>query len=99
MEFRRRDVQRASITSQLTESFKASPVKGGLDQRQPQRMLGLMAKLGLNAEDCEELPSAFSDSEDEDEDEIDMEDLRPAKSATAKKGGVAHHVQGNAMAR
>lgn len=97
MEFRRRDVQRASMTSQLTESFRASPVKGGLDQRQPQGMLGLMAKLGLNAEDCEELPSAFDDSEDEDE--IDMEDLRPAKLAMGKKGGVAHPVAGNAMPR
>jgi hypothetical protein len=99
MEFRRRDVQRASMTSQLTKSFKASPVKGGLDQRQPQGMLGLMAKLGLNAEDCEELPSAFDDSEDEDEDEIDMEDLRPAKSAMGKEGGIAYPVAGNAMAR
>lgn len=85
------------MTSQLTESFRASPVKGGLDQRQPQGMLGLMAKLGLNAEDCEELPSAFDDSEDEDE--IDMEDLRPAKLAMGKKGGVAHPVAGNAMPR
>lgn len=99
MDFRRRDVQRASRTSQLTQSFKASPVKGGLDQRQPQGMLGLMAKLGLNAEDCEELPSAFDDSEDEDEDEIDMEDLRSMKSAMGKKGGVAHPIAGNAMAR
>ena len=85
------------MTSQLTESFKASPIKGGLDQRQPQGMLGLMAKLGLNAEDCEELPSAFDDSEDEDE--IDMEDLKPMKSAMGKKGDVAHPVAGNAMAR
>lgn len=97
MNFRRRDVQRASMTSQLTQSFKASPVKGGLDQRQPQGMLGLMAKLGLNAEDCEELPSAFDDSEDEDK--IDMEDMRPTKSAMGKKGGVAHPIAGNAMAR
>ncbi|KAF1930496.1 uncharacterized protein M421DRAFT_20732, partial [Didymella exigua CBS 183.55] len=66
MNFRRRNVQRASTSSQLTESFKASPVKGGLDQRQPHGMIGLMARLGLDAADCEELPSAF-DSDDEDD--------------------------------
>jgi hypothetical protein len=97
MEFRRRDVQRASTSSQLTQSFKASPVKGGLDKRQPQGMLGLMAKLGLDAADCEELPSAF-DSEDEDEDEIDMEDLRPMKPAMTK-GGSGRPVAGDTMAR
>ncbi|KAF3038616.1 hypothetical protein E8E12_002074 [Didymella heteroderae] len=96
MDFRRRDVQRASTSSQLTRSFKASPVKGGLDQRQPQGMLGMMAKLGLNAEDCEELPSAF---DSEDEDEIDMDDLRPVKPAMGKKGGSAHPVAGGSMAR
>lgn len=89
MEFRRRDVQRASTSSQLTESFKASPIKGGLEQRRPQGMLGLMARLGLDAADCEELPSAF---DSEDEDEVDMEDLRPMK--LAMKGGIGRPVGG-----
>lgn len=98
MDFRRRNVQRASTSSQLTESFKASPVKSGLEQRQPQGMLGLMARLGLDAADCEELPSAF-DSEDEDEDEIDMEDLRPMKSAMGKKGDGGYPVTGDRTVR
>ncbi|KAF2993579.1 hypothetical protein E8E13_000116 [Curvularia kusanoi] len=100
MDFRRRDVKRASTSSQLTESLatsckirqsslKGSPNKGNRDQ--PLGMQGLMAKLGVDAADCDgdELPSAFDDSEDED-DEIDMEDLRSAKSAMASKLGGRH---------
>lgn len=93
MDFRRRDVQRASTSSQLTESFKASPAKGGPEQ--PPGMLGLMARLGLDAADCEELPSAF---DSEDEDEIDMEDLRPIRSAMGK-GGRGCPVAGDKMTR
>jgi hypothetical protein len=96
MEFRRRDVKRASTSSQLTESLatsyklrqnslKSSPTKGNRDQ--PLGMQGLMARLGVDAADCDgdELPSAF-DSEDED-DGVDMEDLRPVKPAMGSKGG------------
>lgn len=93
MDFRRRDVQRASTSSQLTESFKASPAKGGPEQ--PPGMLGLMARLGLDTADCEELPSAF---ESEDEDEIDMEDLRPMRSAMGN-GGRGCPVAGDKMTR
>mgnify|MGYP004502209201 CR=1 FL=1 len=88
MDFRRRDVQRASTSSQLTESFKASPARGG--QEQPPGMLGLMTRLGLDAVDCEELPSAF-DSEDEDDDGIDMEDLRSANPVAGWKGGIGRY--------
>lgn len=96
MEFYRRDVQRASTSSQLTESFatscrlrrpshKASPTKGGRDQ--PLGMQGLLARLGVDAADCDgdELPSAF-ESEDED-DGVDMEDLRPTTSTIGSKVG------------
>ena len=96
MDFRRRNVQRAATSSQLTESLatsskfrqnsnKASPANGNRDQ--PLGMQGLMARLGVNTADCdgEELPSAF-DSEDED-DGVDMEDLRPAKSMIGSRGG------------
>ncbi|KAF1352856.1 hypothetical protein EJ07DRAFT_68504, partial [Lizonia empirigonia] len=65
MDFRRRDVKRASTSSQLTTSFKPSLAKGG--QEQPPGMHSLVAKLGLDTLDCDELPSAFSDSEDEDD--------------------------------
>ncbi|KAF2623104.1 hypothetical protein BU25DRAFT_414625 [Macroventuria anomochaeta] len=92
MDFRRRDVQRASTSSQLTESFKASPAKGG--QEQPPGMLGVIARLGLNAVDCEGFPSAF---DSEDEDEIDMEDLRPAKPVAGEKGGVGRSIKGGSI--
>ena len=88
MDFRRRDFKRASTSSQLTESFRASPAKGG--QEQPPGMLGLMARLGLDRQDCEGLPSAF---DSEDEDGIDMEDLRPTKGADGGKGGIGRHVR------
>lgn len=85
MDFRRRDYKRASTSSQLTQSFKASPTKGV--QEQPHGMQGLMTRLGLNAMDYEGLPSAF---DSEDEDEIDMEDLRPAgsKGSNSKRWAV-----------
>lgn len=100
MDFRRRDVQRAATSSQLTESLatssrfrrnsnknsnKASAAKGG--RGQPRGMQGLMARLGVDTTDCDgdELPSAF-DSEDED-DGVDMEDLGFGKSAIVSRGG------------
>lgn len=83
MDFRRRSVQRASTSSQLTESFKASPTKGSRDQ--PPGMLGLMARLGLDSAEGDELPSAF-DSEDED-DGYDLEGLRPRQSAMGSRSG------------
>lgn len=88
MDFRRRDFKRAGTNSQLTESFKSSPAKGG--QEQPYGMLGMMARLGIEKQDCEELPSAF---DSDDEDEIDIEDLRPAKGKADGKGGIGR-VQG-----
>ena len=90
MDFRRRDFKRASTNSQLTESFKASPAKGG--QKQPAGMLGLMVRLGIDKQDCEELPSAF---DSDDEDEVDMEDLPSAKGAADGKGGIGLRPQGD----
>lgn len=84
MHFHRRSVQRASTSSQLTESFKASPIKGGRDQ--PAGMLGLMARLGLDPAESNELPSAF-DSDDEDDDGLDLEDLRSGNPAMGSKPG------------
>ncbi|KAJ4985608.1 hypothetical protein SVAN01_08883 [Stagonosporopsis vannaccii] len=88
MDFRRRSVQRASTSSQLTQSFKASPIKGGREQ--PAGMLGLMARLGLDAAEGDELPSAF-DSEDEDDGGVNLEDLRLRKSAMGSKPGGARY--------
>ncbi|KZM25766.1 uncharacterized protein EKO05_0002605 [Ascochyta rabiei] len=94
MDFRRRDFKRASTSSQLTESFKPSSAKGG--QEQPPGMLGLIAKLGLDALDCQELPSAF---DSEDEDDIDMEDLRSGALVAGSKGGLGRPQQGDRMKR
>ncbi|KAJ8106780.1 hypothetical protein OPT61_g9317 [Boeremia exigua] len=88
MDFRRRHVQRASTSSQLTESFKASPTKGG--RNQPPGMLGLMARLGLDAAYGDELPSAF-DSEDEDDDDVHFDDVQAETSAMGSKAGVGRY--------
>lgn len=84
MEFRRRSVQRTSTSSQLTESFKASPIKGSREQ--PPGMLGLMARLGLDPVEGDELPSAF-DSDDEDDEVVRVKDLRSGKPAMGSKSG------------
>ncbi|KAJ4343408.1 hypothetical protein N0V95_006670 [Ascochyta clinopodiicola] len=94
MDFRRQDFKRASTSSQLTVSFKASPAKGG--QEQPPGMLGLIARLGLDALDCQELPSAF---ESEDEDDIDMDDLRAGALVAGSKGGAGRSQKGDRMKR
>ncbi|KAF9690660.1 hypothetical protein EKO04_011424 [Ascochyta lentis] len=94
MDFRRRDFKRASTSSQLTESFKPSPTKGG--QEQPPGMLGLIARLGLDALDCQEFPSAFDSEEEE---EIDMEDVRPAALVAGSKGGAGRPQHGDKRGR
>lgn len=80
-EFCRREFKRASTSSQLTESFKASPAKDG--QEKPLGMLSLMARLGLDALDCDGLPSAF---DSDNEDDIDMDDLSSAVLVAGRHG-------------
>ncbi|KAH6639168.1 hypothetical protein C7974DRAFT_127036 [Boeremia exigua] len=83
MEFRRRSVQRASTSSQLTESFKASPAKG---RDHTPGMLGLMARLGLDAAEIDELPSAFDSDDDDDDDFVELDGVPGTAGARSTPG-------------
>jgi hypothetical protein len=54
--FKKREVKRASTSSQLTASINGSPVG----------ILSAAQRMGLGDVNCEDLPSAFDDSDDED---------------------------------
>lgn len=83
-------MKRVSTSSQLTESFKASPGRGG--QEHPPGMQGLISRLGLDALGCEELPSAF---DSDDEDGIVMEDLRAGTSVAGSRDGARRRGEGD----
>jgi hypothetical protein len=94
MDFRRQHLKRVSTSSQLTESFKPLSAKGGREQ--PPGMHGLKARLGLNAFDCEELPSAF---DSEDEDGIEMDGLKANTSMAGPENGMGRRAEGHRVVR